>query len=154
MSDEWLAKALAAISRKDRTEAEMREWLVDREVESDEIERVIGYLTENLALDDRRFAFAYASDKRELSGWGKDRIREVLLQRGVDRYLVEQALDQPGPGVGQAESEVERAVRVLNERGADLSDDRGRQRALGLLARRGYEAEEAYAAIRIASRAA
>jgi regulatory protein len=114
-----------------------------------EIERLIGFLTENLALDDRAFALAFASDKRELSGWGRDRIREVLLRRGVDRHLVEEAL----AGEGE-ETEVDRAVRVLSERGADLSDDRGRQRALGLLARRGYEAEEAYAAIRIARRAA
>lgn len=154
MADELLAKALAAISRKDRTEREMRQWLADREVEPEEVERVIAFLTENLALDDRRFAFAYASDKRELSGWGRDRIRETLLRRGVDRFLTEEALNQPTGVGGEEESEVERAVRVLNEKGADLSDDRGRQRALGLLARRGYDAEEAYAAIRIAGRAA
>jgi len=126
----------------------MREWLAAREVEQEEAERVIGFLTENLALDDRAFAVAFADDKRDLSGWGRDRIREVLLRRGVDRHLVDEALS------GSGESEVERAVRVLNERGADLSDDPGRRRALGLLARRGYEAEEAYAAIRIARRAA
>ncbi|MCB8915112.1 MAG: regulatory protein RecX [Thermoleophilales bacterium] len=154
MSEQWLASALAAISRKDRTETEMRDWLAEREVEPDEIESIIACLTENLALDDRRFALAYAHDKRELSGWGKDRIREVLLKRGVDRELVDEALAGTGGSDGGVESEVERAVRVLNERGADLSDDRGRQRALGLLARRGYEAEEAYAAIRIAERAA
>ncbi len=148
MADELLARALAALGRKALTEAEMREWLASREVEQEEIERVISFLTENLALDDRAFATSFASDKRELSGWGRDRIREVLLRRGVERHLVEEALAE------DQETEVDRAVRVLRERGADLGDDRGRQRALGLLARRGYEAEEAYAAIRIASRAA
>ena len=149
MADELLAKALAALGRKALTEAEMREWLAAQEVEEGEAERVVSFLTENLAIDDRAFAVAFASDKRELSGWGKDRIREVLLRRGVERRLVEEALS-PDDG----ESEVDRAVRVLKERGADLGDDRGRQRALGLLARRGYDAEEAYAAIRIAGRAA
>jgi regulatory protein len=154
MADELFAKALAAISRKDRTEREMRQWLAEREVEPEEIERVIDFLIENLALDDRRFAFAYTSDKRELSGWGRDRIRETLLRRGIDRFLIEEALNQPAVVGGEEETEVDRAVRVLNQKGADLSDDRGRQRALGLLARRGYDAEEAYAAIRIAGRAA
>lgn len=152
--DRWLAKALAAIGRKDRTESEMREWLLARDAGPQEIERVIGYLTENLALDDRRFALAFASDKRELSGWGRDRIRKALLGRGIDPGLVAEALDSPVVGNGPTQGEVERAVKVLNDRGADLSDDRGRQRALGMLARRGYEAEEAYAAIRIAGRAA
>ena len=52
------------------------------------------------------------------------------------------------------EGEVERAARLLGEKGVDLSDDRGRSRALGMLARRGYGAEEAYAAIRRARPAA
>lgn len=127
----------------------MRQWLADREVEEEEIERLITFLTENLALDDRAYAVAFTSDKRDLAGWGRDRIREVLLRRGVPRGLVEEALAGEG-----SESEVDRAVRVLVEKGADLEDPRGKQRALGLLARRGYEAEEAYAAIRIASRPA
>lgn len=149
MADEILAKALAALGRKALTEAEMREWLAVREVDDEGIERVISFLTENLALDDRAFAEAYASDKKELAGWGRDRIREVLLRRGISRPLVEETLSSD-----DHESEVERAVRVLQEKGTDLQDDRGRRRALGLLARRGYDADEAYAAIRIAARAA
>ena len=149
MADDLLAKALTRLGQRALTEAEMREWLVKREAEETEIERTIAFLTENLALDDRAYALAFTADKRDLSGWGQDRIRGDLLRRGIDRHLVEEAL-----AADNCESEIERAVRVLKERGADLSDDRGRQRALGLLARRGYEAEEAYAAIRIAARAA
>lgn len=149
MADELLAKALTRLGQRALTETEMREWLVAREAEDEEVERVIDFLTENLALDDRAFALAFTSDKRDLAGWGRDRIRGVLIRRGIARHLVEEALAVEG-----GESEVDRAVRVLLEKGSDLSDDRGRQRALGLLARRGYEAEEAYAAIRIAGRAA
>ncbi len=145
MADEVLAKALGAIGRKERTVFEMCEWLAAREVEEVEIDRVVNFLIEIEALDDRRFAFAYASDKRQLAGWGRTRIRENLLKRGLGRDLIEQALviDDEGE-VG----EIERAVQALEQRGADLSDDRGRSRALGLLARRGYSSEEAYAAIR------
>jgi len=143
MADEVLAKALGAIGRKERSVAEMREWLEVREVEPDEIDRVVNFLIENEALDDRKFAFAYTSDKRELAGWGRTRIRETLLKRGIGRDLIEEALASD-----EGESEVDRAERVLDERGADLSDDRGRSRALGLLSRRGYSSEEAYAAIR------
>lgn len=147
MADEILAKALTAIGRKERTELEMREWLAAREVEPEEIDRVLEFLIENLAIDDVRFAEAYTRDKRELAGWGSDRIDQTLRKRGVAPELIRAALAQPGE-----ESEVERAVRVLAERNADLSDARGRQRALGLLARRGYSAEDAYAAIRRAEK--
>jgi len=149
VADELLAKALAAVSRKDRTEREMRDWLAAREVEPGEIDRVLDYLIENLAIDDRRYAEAFTQDKRDLAGWGRDRIRETLIRRGVPRGIVHEAVDGE-----DRQSEVDRAVKVLLERGAELDDDRGRRRALGLLSRRGYDAEEAYAAIRIASRAA
>ena len=143
MADEILAKALGAIGRKERTVVEMREWLAVREIEPDEIDRVVNFLIENEALDDRKFAFAYTSDKRELSGWGRTRIRETLRKRGLAEDLIQEALAQD-----EEESEVDRAVKVLEERGADLSDDRGRNKALGLLSRRGYNAEDCYAAIR------
>lgn len=143
MADEVLAKALGAIGRKERTVAEMRAWLGEREIEPDEIDRVVGFLIENEALNDRKFATEYTADKREIAGWGQTRIRETLRKRGMPDELIREALAQ-----GSGESEVDRAVRTLEERGADLSDDRGRSRALGLLSRRGYSAEEAYAAIR------
>lgn len=148
MADEVLAAALTAIGRKERTEAEMREWLTEREVDCEEIERVMSYLIENLAIDDRRFAIAYVEDKRRLSGWGSSRIESILRKRGVPRDLIEIALAHE-----DGEGEVDRATRVLLAKGGQLDDDRSRQRALGLLARRGFNAEDAYAAIRRAGRA-
>jgi regulatory protein len=147
LADEVLAAALAAIGRKERTESEMREWLAEREVDTEESDRVMSYLIENLAIDDRRFALGYVEDKRRLSGWGNSRIETVLWSRGVPRDLIEMAIARD-----DGESEVDRATRVLIEKGGDLEDDRGRQRALGLLARRGFCAEDAYAAIRRAGR--
>ncbi len=143
MADELLAAALAAIGRKERTESEMRQWLAEREAGAEDCERVMEYLVENLALDDERFAIGYVEDKRRLSGWGNDRIESALYGRGIPAHLVSMALAR-----GDEESEVDRATRVLLEKGSGLEDDRSRQRALGLLARRGFCAEDAYAAIR------
>lgn len=143
MSDKILAGALAAIGRRERTVAEMERWLEQQDAGPDEKDRVIAYLTENLALDDARFAEVFTADKRELSGWGNDRIEETLRRRGIRPELIQSALEQAGE-----ESEVDRAARVLGEREIDLGDDRGRRRAMGMLARRGYSAEDAYAAIR------
>jgi regulatory protein len=147
VADELLAAALAAIGRKERTEAEMHQWLEEHEAAPEEAERVMAYLVENLAVDDQRFANGFAEDKRRLSGWGQDRIESALFTRGVPRELISAALES-----GQGESEVDRATRVLLENGSVLDDDRGRQRALALLARRGFGAEDAYAAIRRAAR--
>lgn len=100
------------------------------------------FLKQNLALDDRRFSHAFADDKRDLSGWGADRIESTLRRRGIHGDLAREA------ALDGEDDEIDRAVKVLAARGAQVETDRERARALGMLARRGYSAEDAYAAIR------
>lgn len=142
---EPLHLALQALSRKERTVAEMGSWLRARGVDSDEVEAVVGHLAEDGTLDDRRFAVRYAEDKRELSGWGEERIRIALAQRGVPDEHISVALKAGD------EDEASRAVAALRSRGASLADALERNRAFGFLVRRGFSAEVAYEAIRRAS---
>jgi regulatory protein len=139
--------AVGAISRKERTVAELRAWLTARGVEPEEVEEALGRLTEIGELDDERFAKRYAEDKRELRGWGPDRIRESLVERGIDRMTAEAAAGGDGPA-----EQAERAASLLRGRGADLEDEAGRGKALAYLARRGYDYEVAYQAVRLAER--
>ena len=140
--EEALALALKALARKERTVAEMGTWLRQRGLADDEVEVVVGHLAEGGILDDARFAAQYAADKRELAGWGSDRIRAALLERGVTAADVEAAIAE------EPASEVERAAAVLVERGLSLRGERDRSRAFGFLWRRGYGAETVYEAIR------
>ena len=139
--------ALRALSYKERTESELRGWLAEREVDEVEIEEVIALLMEAGAIDDAGFARRYAEDKRELAGWGPDRISTALENRGVQREHIEAALG------GEDESaQLERAVAMLGDRGMSCQDGRERERALGLLVRRGYPLELAYEAVRTVER--
>jgi regulatory protein len=140
--EEALSIALRALGRKERTVAEMGSWLRERGVAEHEVDEVVGRLAEDGALDDARFAARYAADKRELAGWGRDRIRSALLDRGVAVVDVEAAIEE------EPASEVERATSVLIERRISLRGERDRSRAFAFLMRRGYEAETAYEAIR------
>ena len=56
----------------------MRGWLAERGVEEAEVEEVIALLIEAGAIDDASFARRYAEDKRQLAGWGPDRISAAL----------------------------------------------------------------------------
>jgi regulatory protein len=139
--------ALKALSYKERTEAELRTWLGERGVEETEIEEVIALLAEAGAIDDASFARRYAADKRELAGWGPDRIAKALEGRGVPREHIEEAL------LGDdEESQLERAVALLGDRGIRCDSERERQRGLALLLRRGFSKELAYEAVRVAER--
>jgi regulatory protein len=141
--------ALKALSYKERTESELRGWLGERAVEEAEIEEVIGLLIEAGAVDDASFARRYAEDKRELAGWGPDRISKALEGRGVAREHVEAAL------AGEDEdAQLERAVALLGDRGLRCGSEQERERALGLLVRRGYPIELAYEAVRRVERLA
>jgi regulatory protein len=139
--------ALKALSYKERSESELRQWLAAREVPDGEIEEVIALLAEAGAIDDASFACRYAEDKRSLAGWGPDRIERSLESRGVAREHIEAAV------AGEDESgQLERAAELLEDRGIRCNSERDRERALGLLVRRGYPLELAYEAVRAAER--
>jgi regulatory protein len=139
------ALALRALNRRERTVAQIRGWLDARGYEAEAIELAIARLTEAGALDDERFARAFAEDKRELAGWGEERIRSALEEGGVPRLAIEAALVSDS-------SELERARQQLATRGEALADDAARGRALAYLVRRGYASEVAYDAIRAAEK--
>jgi regulatory protein len=146
---EAFERALEALGRKERTEAELAAWLDARGFEADEVEAVIGRLIEADALDDARFARRYAEDKRELRGWGPERIRGALEARGVGAAEIDAAL-----AVDDHSRQVERAVALLRRRSDSLDEEAGRARALAYLTRRGYDYELAYDAVRRCEREA
>lgn len=137
-----MVAAVGALRRRERTVAEMHEWLAGRDVRAEVIDAVVSDLIEVGELDDDRFAREYAGDKRELSGWGPERIEAALVDRGVERSLAESA------AVEEHEAQMERAAEQVRGRFGELRDDGDRSRALAFLARRGYGYELAYDAIR------
>lgn len=141
-----LSKALGALQRRERTTVELHAWLTERGVTADMAEEAVAELIEVGELDDERFARAFAQDKRDLSGWGSERIEAALLDRGLGRTLAERAASEG------RDDELMRATELARSRGEDLADDRGRARVLSFLTRRGFEYELAYDAIRDAAR--
>jgi len=140
---EAMALALRALNQKERTERELSEWLRERGVEEADAAEAVERLLESGGLDDADFARRFAEDKRELKGWGPDRISEALRARGVAETEIDAALEGD-----DEESQVERATSALTERGFSCASDDERARALGLLARRGFPLEVGYAAVR------
>ena len=136
-------RALEALAHKERTAAELGAWLAERGFALAEIEAAVERLVEAGALDDQAFAHRFAEDKRELRGWGPERIREALAARGLDRQLIEAALGDEGHA-----EQLARALEMLERRGHSAGDEASRARALAFLARRGYNSELAYDAVR------
>jgi regulatory protein len=143
--EQALETAYRYLNQRERTRAEMRAHLERKGIGSRDVERSIGALAERGQLDDSRFARLFVQDKRELDAWGSDRIRQVLLSRGVDPDVVEEALAEHEQVAG---GELDRALALLRKRFPSPPRDRKeRDRALGVLLRKGFESELALDAI-------
>jgi regulatory protein len=156
--EERLAQALgwacSHVNRRERTVAEVRAHLERKGVSEATADAVVQQLIETHLVDDARYAAMFVTDKRGLEHWGSERIRRGLRERGIDRELAERALVQADDGgVGQPgedppQSELERAVELLRRRFPQPPRDRReRDRALGVLLRKGYESELALDAL-------
>jgi regulatory protein len=166
-ADEQLQHALELayryLDRRDRTVNEMGRHLERRSIEAALVAEVIATLIHQRFLDDARFARLFVQDKREFEQWGSERIRHALLDRGVEPELVEAALGDAAAGGGEMangageglaapdapEGDLDRAVVLLRRRfPSPPRDRRERDRALGVLLRKGYDSEVALDALR------
>jgi regulatory protein len=147
VNERALEFAYRYLNRRERTSGELHEHLLGRGVDERVADAAVQELTRQGYLDDARFARVFTQDKRELEHWGSERIRRALLRRGIDSELIETALadrDEPDP----REGELERALGILHRRfSAPPADRRERDRALGVLLRKGYGTELALDAL-------
>jgi regulatory protein len=138
------AVAWGALNRRERTEAELRALLARKRVAPEDVDAVVGELLRAGYVDDARFAERFADDRRRLDGWGAERIEQRLRALGVDRETAAAAA-----GDRDAGDEVEAAVALLRRRVPEVPATlRERDRALGILVRKGYALEVAHAALR------
>ena len=145
-----LELAYRQLNRRDRTVAQLRQHLASRGVAEPTIDDAVVTLIRHGHLDDARYAWTFAENRRALDGWGPERIERALLAAGVPGELVAAAL-----GVRDADEELDAAVALLRRRCREVpATDRERERALGLLVRKGYDIELAYEAVRAFERAA
>lgn len=136
--------AWRALNRRERTVAEMARILAAKRVEPSAIEAVVSELCEQGYLDDESYARRFAEDRRRLDTWGAERIERKLVSLGVDRSLIAAAIGEQG-----REDEMGAALELLARRFPQAPETpRDRDRALGMLVRKGYELELAYDALR------
>ena len=136
--------AWKALNRRERTVAELARLMAAKRVEPAAIETVLAELLEQGYLDDASYAQRFADDRRRLDAWGAERIERKLLSLGIDRELIAAAV-----GEQDHAGEIDAALELLARRFPEPPQTpRERDRALGMLVRKGYELELAYDALR------
>jgi regulatory protein len=138
------AVAWRALNRRDRTELELRGILAEKRVAPEEANVVLGELLDGGFVDDASFAQRFTDDRRRLDAWGSERIARRLRELGVGAEHIAAAV-----GEQDHDDELEAALTLLRRRVPTVpSTPRERDRALGMLVRKGYEVELAYEALR------
>ena len=136
--------AWKALNRRERTVAELARLLTAKRVEPAAIDAVVEELLEQGYLDDASYAQRFADDRRRLDAWGAERIERKLLSLGIDRELIAAAI-----GEQDHAGELEAALEILARRFPEPPrTPRDRDRALGVLVRKGYGLELAHDALR------
>ena len=141
------ARALAwrALNRRERTELELRGILAEKRVAAEDAAVVLDELLDGGFVNDARFARQFAEDRRRLDAWGSDRIERRLRQLGVAGEHIAVALERDD----EEPSELDAALTLLARRFPDPPQTtRDRDRALGVLVRKGYGLDLAYDALR------
>ena len=137
-------EAWKALNRRERTVAEMARLLAAKRVEPAAIDAVVAELLEQGYLDDESYARRFADDRRRLDAWGAERIERKLLSLGIGRELIAAAV-----GERDHAGELDAALEILARRFPEPPrTPRDRDRALGMLVRKGYELELAHDALR------
>lgn len=75
-----------------RTEKEIRNYLKEKDRLDEHIEKTIASLKAEKLIDDRAFAEAFARSKTAQTVIGPNKIRQQLLQKGVDAEAIAKAL--------------------------------------------------------------
>jgi regulatory protein len=85
-------RALRYLNYRDRTYQEVTEKLTAENFAPDIIEAVVTLLRSYKLLDDARYAAAYVNDRLVYGGFGLEKIKYELQQKGVDPLLIEEAI--------------------------------------------------------------
>ena len=107
------------------------------DIPQEEKTKIIEYLLDNRFVNDERFAKSFVRGKVNQSGWGVNKIRFHLIQKGIDKEVIDEAL-------GQTDEEVyrQRLIDILKTKSKTIkaANDFEKKRKLAAYAmQKGFE---------------
>ena len=135
--------ALRYLGYRDRTVREMRDYLERKEYSPAVVRQTLAYLQDSGFLDDARFADRFARSRVENRRFGRFRLKQELIKKGVEDAVAEQALDAVFAEV--KERDLARASGEKKMQGwRGLEVRKIRQRLAQFLQRQGFSADTVY----------
>ena len=116
--DQVLDKMAKYCAYQERCVKDVRDKLKTFEIPEKEKAKILDYLLDNRFVNDERFAKSFVRGKVNQSGWGVNKIRFHLIQKGVDKDIIEEAL-------GQTDEEAyrQRLIEILKTKAKTVKAD-------------------------------
>lgn len=135
--DQVLDKMAKYCAYQERCVKDVRDKLKTFEIPEEEKTKILDYLIDNRFVNDERFAKAFVRGKVNQSGWGLNKIRFHLMQKGIDKEIIAEAL-------GQTDEEVyrQRLIDILKTKSKTVkaANDYEKKRKLAAYAmQKGFE---------------
>ena len=92
--DRVLDKMAKYCAYQERCVKDVRDKLKTFDIPEEEKTKILDYLLDNRFVNDERFAKSFVRGKVNQSGWGMNKIRFHLMQKGIDKELIHEALRQ------------------------------------------------------------
>lgn len=125
-------QALGQLSRRQRSEWELRDYLKRKEYAPEIIQQVIEWLTEYGYVDDKKFADAWIANRRLLKATSARRLRQELKQKRVSDEVIDEAL-------AEDETDENQVLRELVERKRKQTKYQDDLKLMQYLSRQGFD---------------
>ncbi|WP_026564358.1 recombination regulator RecX [Bacillus sp. UNC41MFS5] len=129
-------KAIHYLSRRMRSEKEIKDYLFSKEIEEPVINEIIHKLTAQKYINDEEFALAYVRTQANTTDKGPTVIKMELKEKGIDMRTLMLALEEY-----PLEQQIEKAAKISEkfyEKSAKESLKIQKQKLENLLLRKGY----------------
>lgn len=116
--DQVLDKMAKYCAYQERCVKDVKDKLKTYDIPQESKDEILDYLLDNRFVNDERYAKAFVRGKVNQSGWGINKIRFHLIQKGIDKDIIDEAL-------GQTDEEAyrQRLIEILKTKAKTVKAD-------------------------------
>ncbi len=130
------------LSGRDHSSFELKQKIIKKGFEAEIAEKVTDEFSEKGLLNDRSFAVKFACDKAELNKWGPGKIRSALFEKGIDRQIVEEVIQNLSQSLEQSQICVDLALKRRKHFLREAEPQKRKQKIYRYLFGKGYDPEQ------------
>ncbi|MFP3859536.1 MAG: regulatory protein RecX [Bacteroidales bacterium] len=110
-----------------------RKW----QLSDDEINQIIKILKKEGFIDHQRYAKAFANDKLNFNHWGRNKIKYGLINKGIEKQFIDEALENLDENVYAEilKQEIDKKLKSLTNK----DNHKNKQRIIQYLLQKGFE---------------